>query len=385
LDLFSYKISATKEQKLENNKHTNPESDILAFRRQIDDIDDQILGLIGRRLAAARAIGRIKQRAGITVVDNRRESEIYRRLLSLNRSSLKAGSLYRIFRSIIAAGRGVQKNRQPGAEAPPVYAVFGDPIGHSLSPVMHNSALAQAGLNGCYLAFRVKDIAAAVSGIRGLGIRGASITIPHKISVMQYLDQVDSLAADIGAVNTVVNRRGVLHGYNSDCAGAINALRGKTEIRGRDVAVVGAGGGARAAGFGIKQEGGRLTIINRTRQKGEQLASALDCEFKPLSEINRLPYQIIINATAAGMAPDEDSVPLNTDRLEPETVVMDMVYNPLRTRFLAHAEKIGCTTVDGVAMFVNQGAVQFELWTGGKAPVDVMRKVVLDELSTPRG
>ena len=365
---------------MENNRHPNPEADIAAFRRQIDAIDDQILNLIDRRLTAARAIGRIKQQAGITVVDNRRESEIYQRLLSLNRSSLKAGSLYRIFRSIIAAGRGVQKNRQSAAEAPPVYAVFGDPIGHSLSPVMHNSALAQTGLNGCYLAFRVKDIGAAVSGIRGLGIRGASITIPHKISVMQYLDQVDSLAADIGAVNTVVNRQGLLHGYNSDCAGAINALRGKTGIRGKDVAVVGAGGGARAVGFGIKQEGGRLTIINRTPQNGERLASALDCEFKPLSEINQLPYQIIINATSAGMAPDDDSLPLNTDPLEPETVVMDMVYNPLRTRFLAHAEKIGCTTVDGVAMFVNQGAVQFELWTGEKAPVDVMRKAVLDEL-----
>ena len=158
--------------------------------------------------------------------------------------SLKAGSLYRIFRSVIAAGRGVQKNRQGPAEAPQIYAVFGDPIGHSLSPVMHNSALAQAGLDGCYLAFRVKDIAAAVSGIRGLGIRGASITIPHKISVMNYLDQVDSLAADIGAVNTVVNRQGVLHGYNSDCAGAIKALREKTVISGKDVAVVGAGGGS---------------------------------------------------------------------------------------------------------------------------------------------
>ena len=245
---------------------------------------------------------------------------------------------------------------------------------------MHNSALAQAGLDGCYLAFRVKDIAAAVSGIRGLGVRGASITIPHKISVMKYLDQVDSLAADIGAVNTVVNRRGVLHGYNSDCAGAIKALREKTDIHGKDMAVIGAGGAARAVGFGIKQEGGRLTVINRTREKGENLASDLDCEFKPLSKIKQLPYHIIVNATSAGMTPHDDSVPVDTDLLESGTVIMDMVYNPLRTRLLAEAEKIGCTTVDGVSMFVNQGAVQFELWTGEKAPVDVMRKVVLDEL-----
>jgi shikimate dehydrogenase len=197
---------------------------------------------------------------------------------------------------------------------------------------------------------------------------------------MKYLDQVDSLAADIGAVNTVVNRRGVLHGFNSDSAGAIKALTQKTDINGKDVAVVGAGGAARAVGFGIMQEGGRLTVINRTREKGERLASDLDCEFKPLSEIKQLPFHIIVNATSAGMAPHDDSVPVNTDLLENGTVVMDMVYNPLKTRFLAEAEKIGCTTVDGVAMFVNQGAIQFELWTGEKAPVDVMRKVVLDDL-----
>jgi shikimate dehydrogenase len=364
----------------ENNRQNDHKEDIAAFRRRIDDIDHQILELISRRLSAAQAIGQIKQQTGITVVDNRRESEIYHRLLSLNPGALKTGSLYRIFRNIIAAGRGVQ-NQQSGAGVPPIYAVFGDPVGHSLSPVMHNSALAQAGLDGYYLAFRVEDIAAAVNGIRGLGIRGASITIPHKISVIKYLDQVDSPAAEIGAVNTVVNHQGVLHGYNSDWTGAIKALTEKTIINGKEVAVVGAGGGARAVGFGIKQEGGRLTIINRTRERGEKLASDLDCEFKPLSEVKQLPYHIIINATSAGMTPHGDSVPLDTDLLEGGMVVMDMVYNPLKTRFLTKAEKIGCTTLDGLAMFVHQGAVQFELWTGKRAPVEIMRRAVLDELS----
>ena len=357
---------------------------IKTFRRSIDDIDDQILELISRRLSAARDIGRIKQQTGITVVDNKREREIYQRLLTLKRDALKSGSLYRIFRGIIAAGRSVQKP-QNNDGAPAIYAVFGDPVGHSLSPVMHNSALAHTGLDGYYLAFRVKDIAAAVSGIRGLGIRGASITIPHKISVMQYLDQIDSLAADIGAVNTVVNQQGILHGYNSDCAGAIKALTETTIINGKDVAVVGAGGGARAVGFGIRQEKGRLTILNRSRKRGENLASDLNCEFKPLSEVKQLPYNIIINATSAGMTPHDASVPLNTDLLEGGMVVMDMVYNPLKTRFLAEAEKIGCPTVDGLSMFVHQGAIQFELWTGAKAPIDIMRRVVLDELTFPLG
>ena len=371
-----------KENWTQSNDQDDSKRDIAALRRDIDDIDDQILDLVGRRLSAAREIGRIKQQNGITVVDNQRESEIYQRLLALNPGILKSGSLFRIFRSIIAAGRSIQKPRNNAAQ-PPLYAVFGDPIGHSLSPVMHNSALAQAGLDGCYFACRVKDIAAAVSGIWGLGMRGASITIPHKISVMKYLDQVDPLAADIGAVNTVLNDQGVLCGFNSDCAGAVKALFEKTSISGKHVAVVGAGGGARAVGFGIKQEGGRLTILNRSEERGEKLASDLDCEFLPLVGIKRLPYDIVINATSAGMTPHNGSVPLSTDLLKSGMVVMDMVYNPLKTGFLAEAQKKGCITVDGLAMFVHQGAVQFELWTGEKAPLDIMRRVVLDELATP--
>ena len=180
-----------------------------------------------------------------------------------------------------------------------------------------------------------------------------------------------------------IRDRGELHGYNTDCTGAVKALADKTGISGKDVALIGAGGAARAIGFGIRQAGGRLTIINRTIQKGEKLASDLDCDCVPLSEIKELPYGIIVNATSVGMAPHDDRVPLDTNLLERETVVMDSVYNPLKTRFLAEAANKGCTTIDGLAMFVNQGADQFELWTGRKAPVDIMRRVVLDELQSP--
>jgi shikimate dehydrogenase len=357
-------------------------AEITTLRRRIDDIDDQVLELINRRLAAAMDIGKIKAQSGTAVVDRRREGEIYRRLCSLNSGPLKTGSLYRIFKSIIGAGRGVQ-NLQIGSELPPLYGVFGDPVAHSLSPVMHNSALAQTGLEGCYLAFRVTDIAAAVSGVRGLGMAGVSITIPHKVSVMQYLDQVDALADEIGAVNTIVNLQGTLYGYNSDCLGAIQALTEKTPINGKAVAVIGAGGGARAVGFGIKEEGGKLTVLNRTKESGESLAADLQCRFEPLSEVRRLPYDIIINATSVGMTPQVNNTPLNAEFFEDGMVVMDMVYNPLKTRFLREAEKAGCTTIDGVSMFVHQGAVQFELWTGKKAPVEVMRQVVMDELLSP--
>jgi len=365
----------------DSKKIDNGDVDISTLRKRIDAIDDQILELINRRLLSARVIGRIKQRTGATVVDSRREAEIFQRLISLNKGPLRAGGLYRIFGSTIAAGRGVQNSGSP-AEMLPVYAVFGDPVGHSLSPVMHNSALAHTGIDGVYLAFRVKDIAAAVSGVRGLEIRGASITIPHKVSVMKFLDKVDTLAQEIGAVNTIVNRKGILHGYNSDCPGAVKALYEKTRIKGKHVAIVGAGGGAQAIGFGIKREGGRITIINRSRQSGEQLADSLGCDFTLLAEVKKLPYDIVINATPAGMTPHNDCTPLKPGLLEAGTVVMDTVYNPLKTRFIKDAEKAGCHAIDGVSMLVHQGAVQFELWTGQNAPVDVMRRAVLDELSS---
>ncbi len=355
-------------------------TDIPILRKRVDAIDDQILELINQRLLAARDIGRIKQRAGTAVVDSRREGEIFQRLLSLNKGPLKTGGLFRIFGSTIMSGREVQ-DMHGAVEAPPVYAIFGDPVGHSLSPVMHNSALAQTGHQGVYLAFKVRDIAAAVGGIRGLDIQGVSITIPHKVSVMRYLDEVDALAEEIGAVNTIVNRQGILHGYNTDCPGAVKALLEKTTIKGKQVAIVGAGGGARAIGFGIKQAEGRITIINRSRLSGEKLAGDLSCDFKPLAEVRKLDYDIVVNATPAGMIPHDGSTPVKPELLEVGTVVMDTVYNPLKTRFLRDAENADCMTIDGVSMLVHQGAVQFELWTGENAPVDVMRRAVLDELS----
>ena len=366
----------------ESKKRNTGDADIPILRKRIDAIDDQVLELINRRLVAARAIGRIKQQTGKVVVDRRRETEIFKRLLSLNKGPLKTGGLYCIFANTIAAGRGVQDLQNP-PEAPPVFAVFGDPVGHSLSPVMHNSALAQTGFEGNYIAFRVKDadIAAAVDGIRGLGIRGVSIAIPHKVRVMKYLDEVDTSAAKIGAVNTIVNRGGVLHGYNTDWAGAVTALLEKTIIKDKQVAIVGAGGGARAIGFGIKREGGRLTVINRSGQRGEKLAEDLGCDFKLLIDVKRLCYDVVINATPVGMTPHDNQAPVKPGLLAAGTVVMDTVYNPLQTRFLRDAEKAGCPTIDGVSMFVHQGAVQFELWTGERAPVDVMRRAVLDELS----
>jgi shikimate dehydrogenase len=354
-------------------------NEITKIRQRIDKIDDQLLNLINRRIRAAGEIGAIKKRSGTAVVDSKRERQIYQRLCALNSGPLKEDALHKVFRAVIAAGRSIQGHGDI-VDPEPLYAVIGNPIGHSLSPAMHNSALAHCGLDGCYLAFQVENIAAAVTGIRGLGIRGASVTIPHKIAVMQHLDEVDPMAAEIGAVNTVINRDGNLYGYNSDCIGAVKAIAQKTAIKGKQIAVIGAGGAARAIGFGLQQEGGVVTIVNRTRSRGEKLAGDLGARFMPLADLKELRCHIVVNATPVGMMPAVDHIPLTPKLLEPEMIVMDMVYNPLKTRLLQEAENIGCTIIDGVSMFVHQGAVQFELWTSHKAPVDVMRKVVMDNL-----
>lgn len=261
-----------------------------------------------------------------------------------------------------------------------LYAVVGDPVTHSLSPDMHNSAFSHTGYNGIYLALRVKDIAPAISGIKALNIKGASITIPHKVAVMEFLDQIDEKALKIGAVNTVIIRQDLLIGYNSDCTGAIKALSEKTGITGKDVAIIGAGGAARAIGFGIVSEGGNVTVLNRSIKHGEQLAKDLRSDYRPLAEFKKVRCQILINTTPVGMFPDIEAMPVQKKDIKKEMVVMDIVYNPLKTRLLKEAEDIGCITIDGVSMFVYQGAYQFQLWTGIKAPVDIMKKAVLQAL-----
>jgi len=261
-----------------------------------------------------------------------------------------------------------------------LFAVLGDPVSHSLGPLMHNTAFSDLGYNGVYLAFRVKDIGKAVVGIKALGIKGASITIPHKVSVMDFLDELDDTAKKIGAVNTIINRNGILTGYNSDGLGVVKALIEKTTIKDKQVVILGAGGAARAIGFAIISEGGRVTVINRTPFKGEELARDLGADFQPLSKLNKTACHILINTTPVGMMPDIDTMPVRKQDLDKTMVVMDVVYNPLKTRLLRAAEKIGCQTIDGVSMFVYQGVFQLELWTGMKAPVEVMKKAVLTAL-----
>jgi len=258
-----------------------------------------------------------------------------------------------------------------------LYGILGHPVSHSLSPAMHNRAFATTGYNGVYLAFDVPDIRAGVSGGRALGLGGWSVTIPHKVAVIPLLDDLDPAARQIGAVNTVVNQEGRLIGYNSDGLGAVAALKEQCPVEERSVAVIGAGGAARAIAFCLKAEGARITIVNRSVDRGEALARDLDVPFLPLAEFNKPVYHVLINTTAVGMTPHTDAMPVAERMLAPEITVMDIVYTPLETRLLKAAAQRGCTVVDGVAMFVYQGAFQFERWTGLKAPVNLMRDIVM--------
>ncbi len=263
---------------------------------------------------------------------------------------------------------------------PQLYGILGHPVAHSLSPVMHNAAFSYLRIEACYVPFDVTDIKAAIQAVRILGIRGVSITVPHKISIMPHLDHIDDTAQKIGAVNTVVNRDGKLTGTNTDGIGAIRALSRAGSLKRKRIVVIGAGGAARAIGFGVRSVGGKVIIVNRTIDRGRKLAEDLGCDFVPLDKITAVDADIIVNATTVGMHPDSDTSPVPSECLKPGIVVMDAVYSPLKTRLLKDAETRGCMTINGLYMLIYQGAAQFEIWTGEKAPVEFMLGAAKDKI-----
>ena len=257
-----------------------------------------------------------------------------------------------------------------------LYGVLGNPVRHSLGPLMHNAVFREKGLNAVYLAFESDSVEGAIQGMRALGIKGLSITIPHKTSVIPLLDEVDPLAKDIGAVNTVVNKDGKLTGYNTDAAGALMALEAAVPVEGKRCVIVGAGGAARAVGYILKRKSVGLVIANRSVERGEALSISLDCPFVKMDQIEDIDADILINTTPAGMSPHIDSCPVPFSALKRGMTVMDIIYNPRITRLLRAAAERGCRIVDGLGMFIYQGAEQFRLWTGKEAPVDIMKAVV---------
>ena len=262
--------------------------------------------------------------------------------------------------------------------------IIGYPVDHSMSPAIHNAAFDKLGLNYAYLAFNVKnDVEGALRGMKTLNIRGFSVTMPHKLEVMGYLDEIDPVAQQIGAVNTVVNDDGRLKGYNTDWVGFVRSLEAHIPIQDKRVVLLGAGGAARAVAFGIKQQSGKLTILNRAVEieMAESLANEVGCPWGALSQLESITEaDIVINATLVGMPPMDDKTVIETRHLRPEQIVYDVVYNPIETRFLREAKERDCRVIPGYEMLLLQGVAQFELWTGEKAPVDLMRTILKDRL-----
>lgn len=262
-----------------------------------------------------------------------------------------------------------------------LFGIIGNPVSHSLSPVMHNCAFETLQIDGVYVPFKVEDISAALVGIKGLNVAGASVTIPYKEAVIPLLDRIDPVAEKIGAVNTVYSVQtgsGVeLHGLNTDWIGANRALQDKTTLAGRKVVVLGAGGSARAIGFGLLEAGAAITLCSRTEPRGRALADELDCRWIPLAEVDTIGGDILVNATSVGMTPQHNETLVRQENLGRYSVVMDIVYAPLQTRLLREAKTEGCETVNGLEMLLYQGVAQFELWTGETAPVEVMRRALL--------
>lgn len=276
-----------------------------------------------------------------------------------------------------------------------IFGVIGSPVAHSMSPAIHNAAFATARRDAVYVPLRIEPGAEnfnrfmdAVAERPWLGLRGLSVTIPHKENALAYVgaENCDELAVRIGAANTItISPAGDLRGDNTDYAGAIDALCGKMGIQRGDLAdrritVLGAGGAGRAIVAALSHYGAIVTICNRTLSRAETLAEEFGCEARPLSDVGGTEPEIIINCTSIGMHPNVEDCPISA--LPGSTkVVFDTVYNPLRTKLLAMAEAGGVQTVTGLDMFVNQAAAQYEIWTQSRAPVEVMRQVVIDCLS----
>jgi len=273
-----------------------------------------------------------------------------------------------------------------------VCGIIGDPIEHTMSPAIHNAAFQAMGLDYVYVAFGVKGegLRQAIEGMRALGMRGMSITIPHKVAALPLMDKLDPLAEKIGAVNTVVNDNGVLTGYNTDATGFLQAMLEKgVDPAGKNVTIVGAGGASRAVSFILADRGANPVILNRIEEIdwAIDLAARIsesfgkDVEALELTSDNLAGVldktEILVNATSVGMSPNVDNTPVPADLLRADLTVYDIVYNPVKTRLLQNAEAAGATIISGVDMLVWQGVVAFEKWTGQKPPVEIMKAEAL--------
>jgi 3-dehydroquinate dehydratase/shikimate dehydrogenase len=277
-----------------------------------------------------------------------------------------------------------------------LYGTIGSPVAHSLSPAIHNACFAKAKLNKLYLPLHVEggktefeQFMNHVLGRSWLNFRGFSVTIPHKQNAIEYVRAkggfVEPLAERIGAVNTLLaDQNGALSAYNTDYTGAMKAIESKlstAELKDLPVAIVGAGGAARAIVAGLSDAGAKITIYNRTVERGEKLAAEFNCDFAPLDDLPNIKAKLLINCTSIGMYPDTDAIPVPRECLKKDMAVFDTVYNPAETLLLKQAKKAGCKTISGMDMFINQALAQFKLFTGKDANPKLMRKTISNCLS----
>jgi len=265
--------------------------------------------------------------------------------------------------------------------------VMGDPVEHSVSPAMHNAAFRALGLHYAYVPFHVRkgDLPAALQGVRSLNVRGLNVTIPHKVAILPLLDEIDPLAKQIGAVNVLVNDSGRLSGYNTDAEGFLHVLSEQgIEPQEKNVVILGAGGAARAIGFALASRRAYLTILNRTHTTASKCAADISSSTgRPAKalELTRANLAFVlegagmlVNATSVGMLPGAGVSPVDRELLGPHLTVIDIVYNPHKSRLLEEAEQAGARTINGLEMLIRQGALAFEKWTGRQPPLNVMRK-----------
>jgi len=261
-----------------------------------------------------------------------------------------------------------------------VYGVIGNPIAHSLSPLLHNTGFAAQRMDAVYLPFLVHDLSDFLNAIPKLGIRGFSVTIPYKQAIVQHLSECDPLAVQIGAVNTVVVRRdGTLHGYNTDYAGVLAALERKLRISASRVLILGAGGSARAAAFALVRAGATVCICARRPVAAGALARSVNGEAVPRRSLRTQRFDAVLNATPVGMHPHNGASPLHPSELNCE-LILDLIYRPLRTQLLKLAEARRIKTVSGAEMFLAQGLAQWRIWQGKNPPEAAIRRAVLTQL-----
>lgn len=273
------------------------------------------------------------------------------------------------------------------------YCIIGDPVHHSLSPAMQNAAFNALGLNSTYIAFRVTagELKASIQSLRAINIAGFNVTIPHKVAVMKYLDELDATAKKAGAVNTVNNIEGVLKGYNTDIHGFIEPLRRrKIDLSGMAVLLLGAGGAARAVIVALSEQEGvaKVVIANRDQKKAAELAKAgealgLKCELMPFDLVMTASVEadMIVNATSIGLG--NEPSPVDSDHIKKGTIVYDIVYRPVVTDLIEQAKFAQASVVYGYEMLLEQGAKAFEIWTGLEAPRDAMKKNLLGIFGEP--